>query len=235
MSKRITVLVVVCALLVGCVAGITRYELQPEQKIGKNYIVGEICTASTGSAIIRLENLRIRPCYCPSFEYDPPDLALGVEVTPALSPQQQWQAIWITKDGGYVIFNPAYSTAMGIHILPGGIVGKGWINIALNSVPIQRGWTKERLFMPTEGTPEKGSFVAELVYSGLSQNTIRIAYREYKDDLARPAFYQELTYDLNESRTILFRTISLEIIEATNSYLKYRVIDDGGLPWMPKE
>jgi hypothetical protein len=39
----------------------------------------------------------------------------------------------------------------------------------------------------------------ELLYQGLDGNTLRIGYREYVDNLARPAFAQELTYPTNPS------------------------------------
>jgi hypothetical protein len=49
------------------------------------------------------------------------------------------------------------------------------------------------------------TFRRELVYSGKSGSTLRVTYREYVNDLARPAFYQELSYDLNESSEIVFK------------------------------
>jgi hypothetical protein len=33
------------------------------------------------------------------------------------------------------------------------------------------------------------SFKEELIYSGISQDTLRVTYREYKGDFARPAFF----------------------------------------------
>lgn len=70
---------------------------------------------------------------------------------------------------------------------------------------------------------QKGSFKAEIVYNGKSQDTIRLSYREYHDDFARPAFYQDLSYDLSESRTIGFRNMKIEVLEATNSDIRFIV------------
>lgn len=68
------------------------------------------------------------------------------------------------------------------------------------------------------------SFKRELVYSGVSQNTISILYREFKDDMARPAFTQELKYDLTQSRSIGYKGARFEIERATNISITYKVL-----------
>jgi len=63
----------------------------------------------------------------------------------------------------------------------------------------------------------------ELVYTGLSSGVIRITYREYSpDDLARTAFFQDLTYNAGE-RSVRFRDLAIEILKATNEQIEYRV------------
>lgn len=72
----------------------------------------------------------------------------------------------------------------------------------------------------------------ELVYSGKTNSTVKIAYREYAysqrtgwgdDLLARPAFSQDLTYDLAESKQIAFQDIVLEVKDATNSQISFSI------------
>ncbi|MBM4135396.1 MAG: hypothetical protein FJ241_01025 [Nitrospira sp.] len=70
---------------------------------------------------------------------------------------------------------------------------------------------------------KEGSFKQELVYNGKSKDTIKVQYREYKDNFARPAFFHELTYDLTESKEIGFRGMIIEVLEATNSKIKFIV------------
>lgn len=70
----------------------------------------------------------------------------------------------------------------------------------------------------------KDSFKKELVYSGISQNTITILYREFFDNIARPAFSQEYKYDLSKGTSIGYRGARFEIIKATNTELVYKVI-----------
>lgn len=64
----------------------------------------------------------------------------------------------------------------------------------------------------------------ELIYTGVSKNVITVIYREYKDDMARPAYTQELKYDLGEGRVIGFKGARFEVIEATNTGIRYRVL-----------
>ncbi len=78
------------------------------------------------------------------------------------------------------------------------------------------------------------SFRAQIVYSGIDGNTLHAVYREFVGDFARPAFSQNLQYNLQESSEIAFRSVVIEVVEATNSRLRYRVREDGGLPWVPR-
>ena len=76
-------------------------------------------------------------------------------------------------------------------------------------------------------------FKVSLVYTGKSDSVVKVAYREYVNDIARPSFYIDLEYDLDESRRISFRSLEMEVIEATNEVITFVIVDDGGLPWLP--
>ncbi|GHS85418.1 hypothetical protein FACS1894103_6820 [Campylobacterota bacterium] len=69
-------------------------------------------------------------------------------------------------------------------------------------------------------------FKSELLYQGISNNTINILYREYANDMARPAFFQNLSYNLEgKSSTIIrFKDASFEIIKADNNGMSYKVL-----------
>ncbi len=69
-----------------------------------------------------------------------------------------------------------------------------------------------------------GSFKRQLIYGGLSQNVISISYREFVDNMARPAFTQDVKYDLGESKIIGFKGARFEVSKATNTELTYKVI-----------
>ncbi|WP_292977478.1 hypothetical protein [Nitrosomonas sp.] len=74
----------------------------------------------------------------------------------------------------------------------------------------------------------RGYLNQELVYSGLSGSTIRLAYREYTpDDMARPSFFQDLTYDQGVDIIVRFKNIRIKVHQATNESISYTVLEDG--------
>lgn len=68
------------------------------------------------------------------------------------------------------------------------------------------------------------TFQQTLIYSGKIGNKINIGYREFASDIARMAFNNNVEYDLSESKTIGYKGAEIDIIEATNRVIKYRVI-----------
>lgn len=70
----------------------------------------------------------------------------------------------------------------------------------------------------------KDTLKYELIYNGKSGDTIKVSYREFLGDMARPAFTQDLNYDLSESKVIAFKSVIIEILEATSSTIKYKLI-----------
>lgn len=71
---------------------------------------------------------------------------------------------------------------------------------------------------------QRPSFKQELIYNGKSGNNVKLLYREISNDIMRPAFSQEIQYDLNDGNTIGFKGVRIEIIEASNTELRYKVI-----------
>lgn len=70
----------------------------------------------------------------------------------------------------------------------------------------------------------KDSLKKELIYGGLSQKTITVSYREFSDGTARPAFTQDLKYDLAEGDIIGFRGARFQVKKATNTVISYKVL-----------
>lgn len=68
------------------------------------------------------------------------------------------------------------------------------------------------------------SFQQTLIYSGKVGNKINIGYREFSSNIARPAFNNDVEYDLNESKTIGYKGAVLEVIDANNQSIKYKVL-----------
>jgi len=68
------------------------------------------------------------------------------------------------------------------------------------------------------------SFRKTLIYNGRVGNKLKVGYREYMNNMARTAFSNEVIYDLSESTIIGYAGARIEVIDASNTELKYKVI-----------
>lgn len=66
----------------------------------------------------------------------------------------------------------------------------------------------------------------EIIYNGKVGDAIKFTYREFTDNIARPAFTQDLQYDLSESNIIGFKGLRIQIEKATNTNITYIVLKD---------
>lgn len=65
-----------------------------------------------------------------------------------------------------------------------------------------------------------------LIYNGRVGGKVNIGYREFSGNSARPAFNNNVEYDLSESKEIAYRGARIEILDATNRGIKYKVISN---------
>ncbi len=77
-------------------------------------------------------------------------------------------------------------------------------------------------FLPID-IPNGESYKQELIYSGLSEDTVKFSCREYKNEMPRPVFTQDLTYDIASSREIAYQDLRIEILYATESTISFFV------------
>ncbi|MCH8620663.1 hypothetical protein [Undibacterium sp. TS12] len=68
------------------------------------------------------------------------------------------------------------------------------------------------------------AFQQTLLYNGKIGNRITLAYREFSNNLARPAFNNEVTYDLDESSILGYKGARIEIVKATNTEITYKIL-----------
>ncbi len=83
--------------------------------------------------------------------------------------------------------------------------------------------------LPTERASEvsgRRMFRNEIVFQGAAGGILRFLYREFGNDMARPAFSQELTYDFpgDGSLEVAVKGARLEILDAGNAGLRYRIL-----------
>jgi len=72
---------------------------------------------------------------------------------------------------------------------------------------------------------ERGnSFQQTLIYNGRVGDKINVGYREFSNNTARPAFNNDVEYDLSSSNTIGYKGSVIEVMEANNSSVTYKLI-----------
>jgi hypothetical protein len=72
---------------------------------------------------------------------------------------------------------------------------------------------------------DDGGYKKELLYQGIDGNTLRITYREYIDNISRPAFSQELTFPIISGKsTIVFRGLTVSVDEISSTSITYKVV-----------
>lgn len=75
-------------------------------------------------------------------------------------------------------------------------------------------------------TTSDSNFQQTLLYNGVVGNKINIGYREFSSSMARPAFNNDVEYDLTNSTVIGYKGARIEILKATNEYIQYRVLQN---------
>lgn len=137
-------------------------------------------------------------------------------------------------DGGtaYCTEKPAYSDLITPPIKPACFVDTT-ASGTFDTVKAAPGmvWLKTKLDSPVRyeqselQVPRPDSKKYELLYQGISSKTLRLSYREYINDFARPAFFQDVTYDVPDlPTTITFRTVRIKLLSADNNGLRYQVL-----------
>jgi hypothetical protein len=67
------------------------------------------------------------------------------------------------------------------------------------------------------------SFLQTLTYSGIVGDKINIGYREFSSSAARPAFGNDVEYDLSIDNIIAYKGAEIKVIEANNKKITYIV------------
>lgn len=76
----------------------------------------------------------------------------------------------------------------------------------------------------TETTVEnRDDFYVDVLYQGVSKGEVKISYREFSSGVARPAFTQDVSYELepNGTATIGFKGMRVKILKATSQNIQY--------------
>ena len=226
---RLAILVVLAAASAGCAT--STYSITPTVTFVDMPPVGELSEASIGSSLIQkakvyvVDGLRLdSPLVIEAFGSR---LELGVGDYAALS-RTRLHTLYSAVDqigGRYYNFGTLTESDIGFRkSLEDGRIDA--FSLPYNSGMIIPHETDESLTLTEiEVTAvQEPSFRQELIYNGRIGDTIRVLYREFQNDMARPAFTQDVVYDLSESNIIGFRDVRIEIVDANNTRVRYSVI-----------
>ncbi|MDL2275633.1 hypothetical protein LJC22_05865 [Desulfosarcina sp. OttesenSCG-928-G10] len=90
-----------------------------------------------------------------------------------------------------------------------------WVGIAFAP-----GGFKTTRYYDYESTQE------DLIYTGISGNTIKMTYKQFKYDFEIPVFFQDLQYDIGRSNVIAFRQYRIQVTGANNERIQFIVVSD---------
>lgn len=218
-------LIILLFIFTGCMGSSVKPVMSSFEKLD-TYNINQIQEKTVGEMMIMTMDARFIPALTAIKEYKIPNVFMLTY--PTIQIGYQCLVMGTLESGDYVCALSDRPTVSG-----GSINWQYCLIIDKDGNPLgdtacspvyMREWTdKPKNIFRMDKAFQEGSFKQELIYNGKSKDNIKLQYREYKSDLARPAFYQDLIYDLSESKTIGFRGMIVEIIEATNSYIKFIV------------
>jgi len=233
MKKMTFCFIVLLTVALGCTT-LPVTKAIPTHEFRKTYDIWEEKEVATGNTMIEIVSAYYLQAYRIPTEYFPRKL-------PPITPDQQWVARHVIGENYILTTNERiYDRILGIEVKPNGELAgkKPWIQLTDRTRPVQDSWKKPapQKFMPTEEyVLHDGYFRAELIYSGISESNISILYREFFNYKNRPRFHEELKYNIGQSDEIVFRSLRVRILGANNSKIRFQVLDDGGLPWVPAD
>jgi len=246
--KQLLPCCVLSALVVGC--GTTTNFNRVESQLFNEEHINEFVqngSARVGNPLLRVKDYWVKKYTQPIFEAkngfkvqfkypfldDDNDFMFGAVVT-----GQRFPVVG-TKDVDGIMYNlikpiPGKNTALAILVEDSGNIRTDIIINVVKSIDISKSFSVE--FTPEKPIFEKyqveqvnttkGFINYELLYTGISGNTIRLLYREYTaDSLAKPAFFQNLQYDLSKDKTIVFKEHEFLIKEANNNEIQFEMRD----------
>lgn len=100
--------------------------------------------------------------------------------------------------------------------------GKIFLAIVASRVYLEQDFEKIKFVKSV--LEEQENFVQEIIYSGRSGDKLKFVYREFTDSLTKPTYFQEFEFD-SATGFIHFKGAKLEIVEASNEKLTYKVVD----------
>lgn len=235
---------IIVSWIVSCIVACTQYVrptsseyLGTERVFDKNYEIGQKLSAYVGQPIIKVKAYKVDRYKSNYMRASDDFIISGGIVTITGNKNTDYSVIGETTIGKetYTVVRPSQRrNAVCVLIKNDGSVHNKVLNMALNNNIIMvytfsvsphdlKFYTSKR----EKRIVDADYINYELIYGGTDGKSLTITYREYtNEDLARPAFYQNLVYQLGQSK-IRFKDNVVEVHKATNEKIVYTVISDG--------
>jgi hypothetical protein len=193
--------------------------------------IGEIKTVEVGESLVSKDKQTTIPAIDIEQAIEHPVVNLGKSYAlTALSGRyvekgkDAFGKYFEAKEGKFLENGKPIKSRVGIYVTDSDPQKTEFYALTQTSIPLSYPKSSIPFTKSFQQTRDELSFRKELVYTGIAQNVVSILYREFKDDTARPAFSQDLKYDLSESNVVGYRGARFEIIKATNQGLTYKTL-----------
>lgn len=223
-------------------SGCTTLKVQPviPQKVElfKPYPTEQVLEKPVGEQLIGYSLLltaKTSPGFTAVEDFQPPAIAMGQNL-PVIKQGSEWTAIAKLDEGGYLCKNKKEEYHAIITVGLGKTERSDWeVCLVVNAANEPYGtakcgtvepWAflweqKVNNFLKPKQMIEmdnKAMQEARIIYAGKTKDAIRFIYQETAlRDI-------EFTFDLSESKTVAVKDIAFEIIEATNTSIKYKIL-----------
>ena len=214
------------AVISGC-ASVQPYQstesASTEHVVEQTPQIGEVETSTVGSTMVRVKDYYVSTTEMNTLKIV--SLPVGDKFWQGVSVGQEYPITGIMKRNGIEYLLAGCSALQGaltcVHVNPVTLVSEGWGNSLFFGG--KGAGAKYKREVIEEVSSSSGFTNFELVYSGVSNNVLRLKYREFSpDDLAKPAFFQDLSYSMDDS-SVFFKNIEIDVLEANNRLIKYVV------------
>lgn len=193
--------------------------------------IGEIKTVEVGESLVSKDKQTTIPAIDVEQVVENPVENIGKKATLTALPgryvekgKDAFGKYYEAKEGRILENGKPLINRLGIYVTDSDPQKTEFYILTMDSLPLSYPKNNIPFTNSFHQTRDELSFKKELVYTGISQNVVSILYREFKDDMARPAFSQDLKYDLSESKIVGYRGARFEIIKATNQGLTYKTL-----------
>lgn len=219
--KKLLLLTLASSAIVGCAT--PSYNYQPTVKMISEPPIGSINTAYLGDKLLTQGNMIEREAL---YFATAQKMGTGRIIQPGYFPKQGESDQYIqysisTENGGGKITETLLNDpSQGLMIRKSDNALCAYTIYSM-AVDCRNGLSYEKTNWASANT---NSFQQTLIYNGKVGNKINIGYREFSSNLARPAFNNDVEYDLSQSKEIGYKGALLEIHDANNQQIKYKVL-----------